>query len=114
MTGVGQAARLASTPGGGLLDRRITRAPFNEIPFPMASYTINVNGVSHTVEAEPDMPLLWVLRDLLGLTGTKYGCGIGICQSCAVLVDGEARPSCQSPISGVGEKPVTTIAKVTT
>lgn len=75
----------------------------------MASYTLEVNGVSRTVEAEPDMPLLWVLRDLLGLTGTKYACGIGICQSCAVLVDGEATPSCQAPISNIEEKSVTTI-----
>lgn len=75
----------------------------------MASYTLEINGASRTFEAEPDMPLLWVLRDLLGLTGTKYGCGVGVCQSCAVLVDGEARPSCMAPISSIGERAVVTI-----
>jgi len=58
---------------------------------------------------DPDTPLLWVLRDHLGLTGTKYGCGIGVCGSCAVLIDGIARYSCMVPVSQVQEKEITTI-----
>ncbi len=65
----------------------------------MASLTLTVNGVAHTLEAEPDMPLLWALRDLLNFTGTKFGCGIGMCGACTVLIDGEARRSCQMPVS---------------
>ncbi|HVT11973.1 MAG TPA: (2Fe-2S)-binding protein [Fimbriimonadaceae bacterium] len=75
----------------------------------MAVFKINVNGQAHSVEAEPDMPVLWVLRDLLGLTGTKYGCGIGECGACAILVDGEDARGCQTPISDIGNKKITTI-----
>jgi len=75
----------------------------------MPEYTITVNGQQRKVEAVPDMPLLWVLRDLLGLTGAKYGCGIGACGSCSVLVDGEEVRSCRFPISEVGAAKVTTI-----
>ena len=75
----------------------------------MASYKINVNGSSVNVEALPDMPLLWVLRDIIGLTGTKFGCGVGSCAACTVLVDGEEKKSCLLPISEVGSKKVTTI-----
>ena len=75
----------------------------------MALYKINVNGVERSVEAASDMPLLWVLRDLLGLTGTKYGCGVSACGACTVLVDGEEERSCQFPISAVGKKKITTI-----
>ena len=71
-------------------------------------YTLNINGASHGVDAEADMPLLWVLRDLLGLTGTKYGCGVAQCGACTVHVDGEPRRSCSLPISAV-DGPVTTI-----
>lgn len=75
----------------------------------MASYKINVNGSSVNVEALPDMPLLWVLRDIIGLTGTKFGCGVGSCAACTVLVDGEEKKSCLLPISEVGSKKITTI-----
>jgi aerobic-type carbon monoxide dehydrogenase small subunit (CoxS/CutS family) len=75
----------------------------------MPSYKIHVNGVDHTVEALPDMPLLWALRDLMDLTGTKFGCGIGACGACTVLMDGEARRSCQIAMSDVGKSKVTTI-----
>jgi aerobic-type carbon monoxide dehydrogenase small subunit (CoxS/CutS family) len=75
----------------------------------MALYKINVNGSEKSVEAVPDMPLLWVLRDLLDLTGSKYGCGIGACGACTVMVDGEERQSCQIPISSIGKKKVLTI-----
>lgn len=75
----------------------------------MATYKIKVNGTTKTVEAESEMPLLWALRDLMGLTGTKYGCGIGSCGSCTVLLNGESVRSCQTAISDVGEKEVVTI-----
>jgi isoquinoline 1-oxidoreductase subunit alpha len=75
----------------------------------MAVFKINVNGKAHSVEAEPDMPILWAVRDLIGLTGTKYGCGIGMCGACAVLLDGQSVRGCQTPISEVGNKKVTTI-----
>jgi isoquinoline 1-oxidoreductase alpha subunit len=65
----------------------------------MPTYRITVNGRAHSVNAEPDMPLLWVLRDLLGLTGTKYGCGEGVCGACTIHRDGAAVRSCMVPIS---------------
>jgi isoquinoline 1-oxidoreductase alpha subunit len=68
-----------------------------------------VNGVVREVEAPPDMPLLWVLRDRLGLTGTKFGCGVAQCGACTVLVDGEATRACVTPVGEVGMKKVTTI-----
>jgi len=68
-----------------------------------------VNGQEHRVKADPAMPLLWVLRDLLGLTGTKYGCGISQCGACTVLVDGKPLRSCATPVSAVSGKPITTI-----
>ena len=70
---------------------------------------LTVNGKQHTVEVEDDTPLLWVLRDSLNLTGTKYGCGIAECGACTVLVDGEAQRSCALPISAVGDAKITTI-----
>lgn len=76
---------------------------------PMAQYKINVNGSVRTVEAVPDMPLLWVLRDLLGLTGAKYGCGVGDCGSCSVLIDGKEARACVLPVSDVGARKVVTI-----
>ena len=75
----------------------------------MAVYTLRVNGRSHQVDVEPDTPLLWVLRDAIGLTGTKYGCGIGQCGSCTVHLDGAAVRSCRTEVSSVGNKDVTTI-----
>jgi isoquinoline 1-oxidoreductase subunit alpha len=73
------------------------------------AYKLNVNGQSTTVDAPPDMPLLWVLRDMMNLRGTKYGCGIGQCRACTVQLDGQATPACQTPISKVGNRAVTTI-----
>lgn len=75
----------------------------------MAAYTLRVNGRSHQVEVDSDTPLLWVLRDTIGLTGTKYGCGIGQCGSCTVHLGGEPVRSCRTPVSEVGTKAVTTI-----
>lgn len=70
---------------------------------------LRVNGEMHELDVEPDIPLLWVLRDTLELTGTKYGCGIGICGSCTVHVEGRALRACMLPISSVANKTVTTI-----
>jgi isoquinoline 1-oxidoreductase subunit alpha len=70
---------------------------------------LNVNGKVQDVAAPPDMPLLWVLRDLMGLTGTKYGCGMAQCGACTVHINGEATRSCVLPVSEVGARKVTTI-----
>ena len=73
------------------------------------AFTLTVNGKPYSVEVAPDTPLLWVLRDHLGLTGTKFGCGMGVCGSCTVHLDGEPARSCQTAISQVGDHKVTTI-----
>ena len=70
---------------------------------------LTINGARHDVDAEPSTPLLWVLRDLVGLTGTKYGCGIAQCGACTVLVDGAPQRSCVAPVSGAVGKEITTI-----
>lgn len=75
----------------------------------MPRYTLSVNRRRHTVEAPADMPLLWVLRDLIGLTGTKYGCGTGQCRACTVHLNGAAIFSCQIPVSGAAGQEITTI-----
>ncbi len=71
--------------------------------------TLTINGQSRQTDAEPEMPLLWLLRDELGLTGTKFGCGIGACGACTVDVDGVAMRSCVTPWSAVADKPIRTI-----
>jgi len=71
--------------------------------------TLHVNGAAHQVEAEGDTPLLWVLRDLVGLTGTKFGCGVGLCGACTVWLDGAPARSCLTPLSSVATRRVTTI-----
>ncbi|HSS21285.1 MAG TPA: (2Fe-2S)-binding protein [Pyrinomonadaceae bacterium] len=75
----------------------------------MAQFTLKINGKSQQVTADPEMPLLWVLRDLLSLTGTKYGCGVGVCGACTVHEDGRAVRSCQTKISDSAGKNYTTI-----
>jgi isoquinoline 1-oxidoreductase alpha subunit len=75
----------------------------------MPRFALLVNGKSHAVKLAADTPLLWVLRDELGLTGTKYGCGMGLCGACTVHLDGVAVRSCQTPLGLVGTKAVTTI-----
>ncbi len=76
------------------------------------SVTINVNGVDHRVDAEPDTPLLWAIRDHIELTGTKFGCGMSLCGACTVHLEGKAIRSCVTPISSVAGKRVTTIEGV--
>jgi aerobic-type carbon monoxide dehydrogenase small subunit (CoxS/CutS family) len=70
---------------------------------------LRINGKDVTVDVEPDTPLLWVLRDALGMTGTKFGCGIAQCGACTVHLDGQAVRSCQLPVGTIGNRPVTTI-----
>ncbi|MEN9789960.1 MAG: hypothetical protein RLZZ473_2024 [Pseudomonadota bacterium] len=71
--------------------------------------TLNVNGRSIEVDVDPQTPLLWVLRDTVGLTGTKYGCGMALCGACTVHLDGEPIRSCVTPVSAIGDQKVTTI-----
>ncbi len=71
--------------------------------------TISVNGRQRRIDADPATPLLWVLRDVLSLTGTKYGCGKGLCGACTVHLDGRAVRSCQTPVSSAAGKKITTI-----
>jgi aerobic-type carbon monoxide dehydrogenase small subunit (CoxS/CutS family) len=75
----------------------------------IARHVVNVNGVRRTVEADGDMPLLWALRDHLNLTGSKYGCGAGLCGACTVHVDGSATRSCQMRLADTAKKAITTI-----
>ena len=76
------------------------------------AYTIKVNGVSHTVDVDDDTPLLWVLRDVLGMTGTKFGCGMALCGPCTVHLDGAPTRSCITTIDSVGESVITTIEAI--
>ncbi|BDU21433.1 (2Fe-2S)-binding protein [Dyella sp. GSA-30] len=74
--------------------------------------SLSVNGQSHQVDVPPDMPLLWVLRDVIGLTGTKFGCGIAQCGACTVHLDGQPVRSCVLPVGSIGSKAITTIEAV--
>jgi aerobic-type carbon monoxide dehydrogenase small subunit (CoxS/CutS family) len=85
------------------------RAGRRSLEAAMAQIELTVNGEVAGLDAPPEMPLLWALRDLLGLTGTKYGCGIGRCGSCTVHLDGEAARSCVTTLEEVGRRRVTTI-----
>ena len=77
-------------------------------------FTLNINGKSETVDVEPETPLLWVLRDNIGLTGTKYGCGIARCGACTIHVDGQPMKACQLPASAAVGKQITTIEGLST
>ena len=76
------------------------------------AYKVTVNGKVRSVDVEPGTPLLWVLRDTIGLVGTKFGCGCGLCGCCTVHLDGKMTRACQTPIESVGEKTVTTIEAI--
>jgi isoquinoline 1-oxidoreductase alpha subunit len=73
---------------------------------------LTINGTRHELDVPPDMPLLWVLRDVLGMTGTKFGCGVALCGACTVHIDGSAVRSCVTPVSTIGERAVTTIEAI--
>ncbi|MEO1052360.1 MAG: (2Fe-2S)-binding protein [Bacteroidota bacterium] len=75
----------------------------------MASISLNINEKSYTVDVDPQMPLLWVIRDHIGLTGTKFGCGIAQCGACTIHLDGNAVRSCILPVAAVADKKITTI-----
>jgi isoquinoline 1-oxidoreductase subunit alpha len=75
----------------------------------MAAIHLTVNGTEHTLDLHPEMPLLWVLRDVLNLTGTKYGCGMGLCGACTVHLDGAAIRSCSTSVAAAAGKQITTI-----
>jgi isoquinoline 1-oxidoreductase alpha subunit len=74
--------------------------------------TININGTAHSVDVDGDTPLLWVLRDLLGMTGTKFGCGMALCGACTVHLDGVATRSCVTPVDSIGNAQITTIEAI--
>jgi isoquinoline 1-oxidoreductase alpha subunit len=76
------------------------------------AYTIKVNGTTHSVDVDGDTPLLWVLRDVLGMTGTKFGCGMALCGACTVHVDGAPTRSCITPVESIGASEVTTIEAI--
>ena len=76
------------------------------------AFKIKVNGLDHTADVDGDTPLLWVLRDVLGMTGTKFGCGMALCGACTVHIDGTATRSCITPVDSVGKSAITTIEAV--
>ena len=76
------------------------------------AFTLKVNGTAHSVDVDADTPLLWVLRDVLGMTGTKFGCGLALCGACTVHVDGAPMRSCITPVGSIGNKTITTIEAV--
>jgi isoquinoline 1-oxidoreductase subunit alpha len=76
------------------------------------AFTININGTPHSIDVEGDTPLLWVLRDVLGMTGTKFGCGAALCGACTVHIDGVATRSCITPIDSIEKSAVTTIEAI--
>ena len=75
-------------------------------------HTLTINGTARSVDVDDDTPLLWVIRDVLGMTGTKFGCGLGLCGACTVHIDGAPARSCMTPVSAVDGKKVTTIEAV--
>jgi isoquinoline 1-oxidoreductase alpha subunit len=76
------------------------------------AFTIDINGTPRSVDVDADTPLLWVIRDVLGMTGTKFGCGVALCGACTVHIDGTATRSCITPIDSVGSSKVTTIEAI--
>jgi isoquinoline 1-oxidoreductase alpha subunit len=80
----------------------------------MATFLLKVNGKDHTVDADPQMPLLWVIRDLIGLKGTKFGCGMALCGACTLHLEGNPIRSCSFPVSAAAGKKITTIEGIST
>src|SRR5213076_3375845 len=97
---------------GRLLNSRSTRVREVSLLREGHMVTLNVNGKTQQVDVAPDTPLLWALRDVLGLTGTKFGCGMALCGACTVHIDGRATRACVTPISAAAQKQVTTIEAI--
>ena len=76
------------------------------------AFSINVNGTAHSVDVDGDTPLLWVLRDVLGMTGTKFGCGMALCGACTVHIDGAPTRACVTPVDSIGASAITTIEAI--
>ena len=76
------------------------------------AFTVNINGTAHSIDADGDTPLLWVLRDVLGMTGTKFGCGMALCGACTVHVEGTATRSCITTLDSIGDSKITTIEAI--
>lgn len=76
------------------------------------AYDLNINGAQRSVNVDGDTPLLWVIRDVLGMTGTKYGCGVAQCGACTVHMDGQPTRSCQIPVESIGNSAITTIEQI--
>lgn len=76
------------------------------------AFTLKINGTPHEVDVDGDTPLLWVLRDVLGMTGTKFGCGQGLCGACTVHLDGQPVRSCHTPVDNIGASAITTIEAI--
>src|SRR5258708_21637644 len=76
------------------------------------AFTIQINSNTHSVDVDGDTPLLWVLRDVLGMTGTKFGCGMALCGACTVHIDGDPTRSCITPIDSIGKSEITTIEAI--
>ena len=92
------------------MPREVTRGPDGRANWELTTvFDITINGIAHSVNVDGDMPLLWVLRDVLGLTGTKFGCGIAQCGACTVHIDGSPVRSCLLAVSSIGNRAVTTI-----
>jgi isoquinoline 1-oxidoreductase subunit alpha len=75
-------------------------------------YTLNINGSPRPVDVDEDTPLLWVIRDVLGMTGTKFGCGMALCGACTVYLNGQPTRACQLPVGTIGDQPITTIEAI--
>jgi isoquinoline 1-oxidoreductase subunit alpha len=76
------------------------------------AFMININGTAHSVDVDGDTPLLWVLRDVLGMTGTKFGCGMALCGACTVHLDGVATRACATPVDSIGNAQITTVEAI--
>jgi isoquinoline 1-oxidoreductase subunit alpha len=103
--------RRASGPSKASRLRAHIRIRGHKMGMTMA-YTIKVNAVDHSADVDGDTPLLWVLRDVLGMTGTKFGCGMALCGACTVHIDGAATRSCITPIASIGNSSITTIEAI--
>lgn len=101
-----KAAALCSLKAIGFL---IFITDFAIKPYAMPAYNLNVNGKEHSLDVDGQMPLLWAIRDFIGLTGTKFGCGMAQCGACTVHIEGEPARSCMTPVSEAAGKKVTTI-----